>query len=173
MFKFMDMFAFKGKEERMNGLKTLMIGGTFIMLLWVGLPFLVYKFIDPRLHFLKFNPMRWLGLALNTAGYILAVWCVMLFIKEGRGTPLPYAYPKQLVCTGPYRFVRNPMVIGTVLFLFGNAVFLGSAGIFIYTLCVCGVMHFFVLVEESSLSKRFGEVYDSYCRKTPRWWPKF
>lgn len=167
------MLNFGDKEERMNTLKTFMIGGAFIMFLWVGFPFLVYKFIDPWLSFFKINPVRWLGLVLNGAGYFLAVWCVMLFIKVGRGTPLPFAYPKQLVCIGPYRFVRNPMVLGTVLFLFGNAAFLGSAGIFIYTLCVFGIMHFFVLVEEGALSKRFGDAYASYCRKTPRWWPKF
>ncbi len=141
------------------------------MSLWIGLPFLIHKFADPHLVFLGIKPVRWFGAVLNGLGYLLAVWCVMLFIKEGQGTPLPFAHPKKLVVIGPYRFVRNPMVLGTVLFLFGNSILLGSAGILIYAMFIFLIMHFFVLVEEKSLAQRFGAEYVSYCQKTPRWWP--
>ncbi|HAJ57738.1 MAG TPA: isoprenylcysteine carboxyl methyltransferase [Candidatus Omnitrophica bacterium] len=167
------MINIKDKQERENTLKTFFIGGSFIMSIWIGLPFLIRKFVDPHLDFLGVKPVRWLGVIFNGLGYALAVWCVMLFIKEGKGTPLPFAHPKRLVLTGPYRFVRNPMVLGTVLFLLGNSILLGSAGIFIYAAVIFLIMHFFVLVEERSLARRFGAEYSSYRKNIPRWLPKF
>lgn len=167
------MINIKDKREREDTLKTFFIGGTFIMSIWIVFPFLIRKFVDPHFAFLGLSPVRWLGIILNILGYSLAVWCVMLFIKEGKGTPLPFAPPKRLVLTGPYRFVRNPMVIGTVLFLLGNAILLGSAGIFIYTVIIFLIMHFFVLVEERSLVRRFGAEYTSYLKDIPRWLPRF
>ncbi|MBI5873796.1 MAG: isoprenylcysteine carboxylmethyltransferase family protein [Candidatus Omnitrophica bacterium] len=167
------MINIKDKQERANALKTFFIGGTFIMCIWIGFPYLIHKFVDSYLVFLGAKPVRWLGAILNCLGYALAVWCVMLFIKEGKGTPLPFAHPKKLVIKGPYRFVRNPMVLGTVLFLFGNSVLLGSVGIFIYAVIIFIIMHLFVLIEEGALTRRFGDEYVSYLQKTPRWLPKF
>lgn len=167
------MFNFKDREERTNTLKTFLIGGSFIMTLWIVLPFLIHKFLDPHLAFAGVKPVRWLGTLISGSGYLLAVWCVMLFIKVGRGTPMPFAHPKNLVIRGPYRFVRNPMVLGTVFFLLGDAVLLGSVGVFIYAVLVFVIMHFFILIEERSLARRFGPEYSSYLQKTPRWWPRF
>ncbi len=163
------MFDLKDREDRNNTLKTFIIGGTFIMCLWIGIPFLINKFIDPVLNFFSFKPVRWLGTLISTLGYCLAVWCVMLCIKQGKGTPLPYLGPKKLLVTGPYQYIRNPMVLGTVLFLVGDAIFLGSMGVLIYSLLVLVIMHLFILVEEKSLSSRFGLEYDSYCKKVRRW----
>lgn len=143
------------------------------MCLWVLFPFLVHTFIDPLFGPYHPRPLIWLGGGLSTAGYILAVWCVMLFIEEGKGTPLPYAHPKNLVVIGPYRFMRNPMVLGTVLVLLGTGLAVGSTGILAYSLLLFLIMHFFVLIEEKSLGKRFGGSYTAYLEKTPRWWPRF
>ena len=167
------MINIKDREERNNALKTFFIGGTFIMCLWGGCPYLIHTFLDPSLPKFSFPGLRWLGGIFIALGYSLAVWCVMLFIKEGKGTPLPFAYPKRLVVVGPYKFVRNPMVIGTVLFLLGDAIALESLGIFVYCLSVFFIMHVFVLVEERALAARFGSAYAVYLQKTPRWLPKF
>jgi protein-S-isoprenylcysteine O-methyltransferase Ste14 len=166
------MINIKDPEERNNTLKTFFIGGSFIMCLWIVAPYLIHRFWDPRWPAMPVSAWRWVGVVLSTAGYAIAVWCVMLFIKVGKGTPLPFAYPRQLVLVGPYRFVRNPMVLGTVLFLLGDAVLLASYAVLTYAVLVFIVMHFFVLIEERSLCRRFGEAYRAYFAKTPRWWPK-
>jgi len=150
---------FKNKEERGNALKTFLIGGSFIMCLWAFFPYLIKTFIDPHLGKASFGLLHWLGGVFSVLGYCLAVWCVMLFIKEGNGTPLPYIHPKRLVESGPYKFVRNPMVLGTVLFLFGSAIIFKSYGILTYAFLMFFIMHFFVLVEEKALKKRFGDTY--------------
>ncbi len=166
------MINIKDREERNNTLKTFFIGGSFIMCLWIGGPYLIHRFIDPHYPVMPVSAWRWAGVVLSGAGYALAVWCVMLFIKVGKGTPLPFAHPRELVLVGPYRFVRNPMVLGTVLFLVGDALLLASYAVLAYAILVFIAMHFFVLIEERSLARRFGQAYRAYLAKTPRWWPK-
>lgn len=165
------MFNLKSREDMINTAKTFIVGGSFIMCLWVLFPFLIRTFLDPVLGGFRMGSLRWIGGSVAALGYVLAVWCVMLFINKGKGTPLPFAYPKQLVVCGPYKFVRNPMVVGTVLFLIGSSLLFGSYGIFIYAILIFLVMHHFILIEEKSLEKRFGVDYVFYFQKTPRWFP--
>ncbi len=44
-------------------------------------------------------------------------WSVLNFIRV-KGTPVPFNPPPQLVATGPYRYVRNPMLSGVFALLF-------------------------------------------------------
>ncbi|MGE5279931.1 MAG: methyltransferase family protein [Deltaproteobacteria bacterium] len=166
------MLNLKDDRERRRTLLTFTVGGSFIMGLWVGLPYAIHRFVDPDIGVFAPGPWRWVGGACVAAGYALAVWCVMLFIHVGEGTPLPFAGPRRLVIAGPYRVVRNPMVLGTVLFLLGDGLAMGSRGILYYACLVFFVMHLFVLLEERSLERRFGAAYHAYRRQTPRWWPK-
>ena len=166
------MINLKDAGERNRALLTFTVGGIFIMSLWVGGPYLIRTFCDPAIGSFAPGVWRWAGALFVALGYALAVWCVMLFIRVGEGTPLPFARPQRLVIVGPYRCVRNPMVLGTVLFLFGNGLVLGSYGVLVYASLVFLVMHLFVLVEERSLARRFGAAYLTYQSRTPRWWPK-
>ena len=43
------------------------------------------------------------------------LWCFWDFTFKGRGTPLPLDPPKELVATGPYRYVRNPIYVGVLV----------------------------------------------------------
>jgi len=158
--------------ERNRTLLTFTVGGTFIMCLWMLGPYLIHRFCDPYMGTFSLGAWRWVGGVFVALGYVIAVWCVMLFIRVGEGTPLPFAHPRRLVIVGPYRYVRNPMVLGTVLFLFGNGLVLGSNGILIYAVLVFLAMHLFVLIEEHSLARRFGAAYLTYRDQTPRWWPR-
>ncbi len=166
------MIDLKDVQERNRALLTFTVGGTFIMCLWMVGPYLIHRFWDPSFGAFSPGAWRWVGGTFVALGYLLAVWCVMLFIRIGKGTPLPFAHPQRLVIVGPYRYVRNPMVLGTVLFLLGNGLVLGSYGVLVYAALIFLVMHLFVLVEERSLSRRFGDAYLIYWRQTPRWWPR-
>ena len=51
---------------------------------------------------------------LYPVGGIIYLCCVWDFAHFGRGTPAPIDAPKQLVVSGLYRYVRNPMYVGVL-----------------------------------------------------------
>lgn len=112
------------------------------------------------------------GQALNTLGWLcfltyaaIRVWAT-LFIG-GRKNDV-------LQVDGPYSICRNPLYVGSTFFALSIAFFLKSltfggallVAFFYYWL-------FVVPAEEKFLEGRFGEVFRDYCRRTPRFWPRF
>ncbi len=74
-----------------------------------------------------------------------------------------------LVKTGPYRYSRNPQVIGWGLALLGAAVAGRSAGALVSAAGFFLVHGRYFDVEERHLERVFGEEYRRYLEKTPRW----
>jgi len=113
------------------------------------------------------------GALLLAAGLGFFLASLRRFAGEGEGTLAPWDPPRRLVVRGPYRYVRNPMISGVVLFLFGEAAVLLSlphaawAALF---LVINGV--YIPLVEEPQLRRRFGESYREYARHVPRVIPR-
>ena len=92
--------------------------------------------------------------------------------SAGQGMPAPFDPPRELVVKGLYRFVRNPMYLGDVLVLSGEALLFGSAALLSYALLMLGVFHLFVTwYEEPALRRSFGTSYERYCKAVPRWIP--
>ena len=104
----------------------------------------------------------------------LGVWTVsvVLFARIGRGTLAPWDPTQRLVVAGPYHHVRNPMITGVLAMLAGEAALFGSLRILVWT-GVFFVLNavWFRLVEEPGMRARFGEEYEEYARRTPRWIP--
>ena len=126
--------------------------------------------------------MGWRGPRIPRAGqFVLALgaalmlWCFVLFLRVGKGSPHPFvAKTKHLVTAGPYRYVRNPMMWGVGVVLVGLALWLGSLGLwFGLAAFVLFVTLFVRLYEEPDMERRFGEEYREYCGRVPRWWPRF
>jgi protein-S-isoprenylcysteine O-methyltransferase Ste14 len=112
------------------------------------------------------------GQLLNTLGWLsfltyaaIRIWAT-LFIG-GRKNDV-------LQVDGPYSICRNPLYFGSTCFALSIAFFLKSATfggallvvLLYYRLCV-------VPAEEKFLEGRFGEVFRDYCRRSPRFWPRF
>ena len=107
------------------------------------------------------------------AGLLLAVTTVRLFPKLGNGTPAPWDPTTIMIVTGPYAYVRNPMITGVVLILISEALMLGSLAIGIWAVVFLIInMFYFPLSEEPGLRKRFGKEYDEYCKNVPRYIPR-
>jgi len=114
------------------------------------------------------------SLPLLGGGTLLWLWSVLHFAKA-KGTPVPVSPPPSLVDTGPYRYVRNPMLSGVFLLLFGIAFLTGSPSllfVFAPAFMGCSILEF-KLIEEPELEKRLGETYLDYKRRTPLLVPKF
>jgi protein-S-isoprenylcysteine O-methyltransferase Ste14 len=115
---------------------------------------------------------RWLGLLPISVGVAMVVWCIWDFTVFGRGTLAPVDPPRQLVVRGPYRCVRNPMYVGVVSILLGEALLFQSFPLVVYTIFFFVAAHcFVVLYEEPVLRRKFGESYAAYCHRVHRWWP--
>ena len=115
---------------------------------------------------------RHLGLAPIVLVVVIFIICSGSFVFVGKGTPIPFTPTKELIVTGIYRFVRNPLYIAGVLVLVGEAILFQSLGIFIYCLITFGVFNVVVRIEETRLAEKFGVKYEQYCKSVPRWIPR-
>lgn len=113
------------------------------------------------------------SLPLLVYGAFLWLWSALHFARA-KGTPVPVSPPAELVDTGPYAYVRNPMLSGVFLILFGVAFLIGSSSllcVFAPVFIACSILEF-KLIEEPELEKRLGERYRDYKRRTPLLIPK-
>ena len=111
-------------------------------------------------------------IVIGTAIYLYtAFWG---FALRGRGTPAPIAPTKKLVVEGLHRYVRNPMYIGVATIVLGQAVLFQSWHVLQYLAIVLVIIQFFVLFyEEPTLARQFGQEYEEYKKRVPRWIPRF
>jgi len=117
---------------------------------------------------------RWIGLVPLVAGACTYFKCAWDFAVTGLGTPAPMDMPRRLVAKGLYRFLRNPMYMGVASFVVGQAILFGSVAVGVYIVCVWLICHLFVVFyEEPTLRRKFGAEYEEYCRRVPRWFPRF
>jgi protein-S-isoprenylcysteine O-methyltransferase Ste14 len=106
-------------------------------------------------------------------GLTLFVSSLYNFATRGRGTLAPWDPPKNLVVTGPYRYVRNPMISGVVFILAGEAFLLASRPHAMWALIFTIINLIYIpLLEEPMLEQRFGDDYREYCRHVPRILPR-
>ena len=109
------------------------------------------------------SPVPWtlrhtIALVPLTVGLVVYARCVWEFATRGHGIPAPIDHPKQLVVTGLYRYVRNPMYVGVLLVLLGEALFFGSLSFLEYTFIWFAFVHLAVLIyEEPNLRRKFGD----------------
>jgi protein-S-isoprenylcysteine O-methyltransferase Ste14 len=119
------------------------------------------------------RPPAVVGIPLITAGVLLVISTVALFVTVGRGTLAPWDPTTRLVVEGPYRYVRNPMISGVLFTLLGEAACFASFPLLTWFAAVLGVNAvYFPLVEERGLRRRFGAEYDEYAANVPRWIPR-
>jgi protein-S-isoprenylcysteine O-methyltransferase Ste14 len=108
--------------------------------------------------------------ALGLAGYLV---CSMWLVIVGKGPFVEFDPPTQFVATGPYRWMRNPVAALLIMTVLGEAVYFGSPGIATLVLISPLLAHLQVTrIEEPRLRARFGEPYEDYCRRVPRWLPR-
>ena len=113
---------------------------------------------------------HYLGLVLITLGAAIYGWCAWDFTFSGKGTPAPIDPPKELVVRGLYRYTRNPMYVGVLTVLLGEVLWFGSWLLAIYAGAVALLFHLFItFYEEPVLQRNFGDAYQRYRAKVPRW----
>lgn len=118
-------------------------------------------------------PGRVAGGVLLTAGAAVLIDSFRRFVFEGHGTPAPVAPTRELVVSGLYRYVRNPMYVAVVSAIVGQALLFGSIRLLAYAAIVWLMFHTFVtFYEEPVLRRKFGQSYNEYRANVPRWRPR-
>jgi protein-S-isoprenylcysteine O-methyltransferase Ste14 len=114
-----------------------------------------------------------IGLLLLVSGALLCGWCVLRFWKA-RGTPVPFNPPKELIVSGPYLWMRNPMVTGVFMCLFGLGFIMHSMSLALVWTPAYILAHVVELkrVEEPELERRFGTSYKEYRESVPMFIPR-
>ena len=107
-------------------------------------------------------------------GMFLAIWSVRTFYtKGGEGTPGPWRPVSNLIISGPYRYVRNPMLLGVFfLLLFESILFTAAPLFFWFIVFFVANIIYFKYYEEKELIKRFGTEYEDYKNKVSMLIPK-
>jgi protein-S-isoprenylcysteine O-methyltransferase Ste14 len=114
-----------------------------------------------------------LGGFLIAVGLVLGIATVPLFLRQKRGTVMPWEPAGELIVEGVYRHVRNPMHTGVFCILFGEGLILRSATMLaVATVATFVHLLYIPLSEERDLERRFGEAYRVYIRNVPRWIPR-
>lgn len=113
------------------------------------------------------------GLVFLAAGLALTISTINLFIIVGEGTLAPWDPTQTLVVSGPYRYVRNPMISGVVFILIAEAILLGGWPLWVWALLFfLSNLIYVPLFEEKELVERFGEEYRNYEQNVPAWIPR-
>ncbi|HEV2115754.1 MAG TPA: isoprenylcysteine carboxylmethyltransferase family protein [Terriglobales bacterium] len=119
--------------------------------------------------------LRWLAVVPFLAGIPWLAWSIYWQHRKGEGTPLPLVPTRVLLCDGPYRFTRNPMALGAILWLAGWALLANSpsalfGGVGIFALLV---LSWDKWIEERELLWKHGTAYEQYRRQIPFLVPRF
>jgi protein-S-isoprenylcysteine O-methyltransferase Ste14 len=160
----------KRRREFLTPLGFLIFGSTLAVVIvggqytdrWLGLPTLMPGIVGAVV-----------GVLFLTAGASLCGWCVARFLKA-RGTPVPLNPPDELIVSGPYAWVRNPMLTGVFGALVGLGLLLHSVGIALIWTPAYALVHMAELkwVEEPELARRFGSAYADYRARVPMFIPR-
>jgi protein-S-isoprenylcysteine O-methyltransferase Ste14 len=109
------------------------------------------------------------GGAIALIGFTLMAVSVRQFRQAGTSV-IPGEPSAVLLESGPYRFTRNPIYIGFVIFYFGLAIMLTSAWMLLLLIPVLIILQRGVVErEEAYLQAKFGEAYRKYLARVPRW----
>lgn len=92
-------------------------------------------------------------------------------IKTLSGLPeiAPDRYPRKLITDGIYSRVRHPRYVQFLVALMGYALIANHLASYIVVALWLPAIHLIVLLEEKELRDHFGEDYENYCRRVPRY----
>ncbi len=148
----------------------------FVLFIGPGLvagivPWLITRW-DVRDPLFDISASRPVGVLLIAGGAAVMLESVVRFVRRGRGTLVPTAPTQDLVISGLYRFVRNPMYVGVLAVVAGEALLFASPWLLSWAVLLAIVFHLFVVAyEEPTLRRAYGHDYDQFCAQVPRWLP--
>lgn len=112
--------------------------------------------------------IAWVGFAMLSVGFAMAIVTHHQMHDHWR-SGIDDDYQGALVTTGLFAFSRNPAFIGVAMAQIGF--FLALPSVF-SLICMCvglTALRIQTYLEESHLTRQFGNEYKLYCQSVPRW----
>ncbi len=166
-FAFWFLYGARGKS-RIEQRESLASRMSYLAILGLAISLIVF---DP----LVYGPLLWrvlpqtivvdlIGMALLMIGLAFAVWA-RLHLRRYWSARITLAEDHQLIQTGPYRLVRNPIYLGGLVAVVGTAIVIGQVrGVLAIVLVLVAFLRK-IQLEERWLAERFGEAYTEYHKK--------
>jgi protein-S-isoprenylcysteine O-methyltransferase Ste14 len=111
------------------------------------------------------------GVPLLVWGYLQYLWVGSYRLPRAGGTAGMEVPPERIITQGPYRFTRNPMYLGHLIFLLGLALTFWSSLALVILVGRAYWFHQRVLHDEARLEAMFGAEYAAYRTRVKRWIP--
>jgi protein-S-isoprenylcysteine O-methyltransferase Ste14 len=105
-----------------------------------------------------------IGVPLFVLGLALAVWA-RIYLGRNWGSPMSEKHDPELITTGPYRWIRNPIYSGIILAMVGTAIAISLQWLVIAVL-LGGFFVYSAVMEQRFLESRFPETYPPYKQST-------
>ncbi|MFW9794660.1 MAG: methyltransferase family protein [Candidatus Thorarchaeota archaeon] len=127
-------------------------------LTWIVGGFIISLFVP-----INFGILFYIGLPISIVGMIIGIFALYSF-----------AHNSGLTTARIHRYSRNPIYLGWTVFFLGLTLIGWSESIwsimfFLYFLVTIPYLHWTVLLEENFLASKYGESYQEYVEKTPRY----
>ena len=125
----------------------------------------------------SFEASEWLwvtGGLLMAVGLTLSIWSIVHMRRVGKGNPFDAfghevaPRTRHLMTDGPYRYSRNPMLLGVFVLLLGVVGIMHTWQAALIYVAFVAIMLCQVASEEKRLAKDFGDEYAEYCKHTRR-----
>jgi protein-S-isoprenylcysteine O-methyltransferase Ste14 len=111
------------------------------------------------------------GVPLLAWGYLQYLLVGRYRLRIGGGGPGMAAAPQRIVAQGPYRYTRNPMYLGHLIFMLGlSLTFWSWFALALVALRAAWFQHR-VKGDEARLEAKFGAEYAAYRARVKRWIP--
>lgn len=125
-----------------------------------------------------FNLLLGVAIALAVCGAALRTWGSAYLgadvVQDGAMhtavSPTPFAGPPTpgLVADGPYRHLRNPLYVGTILHTLALSLLMPRSGAIFAIAAIVVLQVRLILGEEAFLAEKLGATYTAYCKLVPR-----
>ena len=119
---------------------------------------LLWRFIQDSL------VVRVIGLVILVIGLGFAVWA-RIHLGRYWSARITLVQGHQLIQTGPYRLVRNPIYFGALAAVFGTALIIGEIRALLALILVLAAFLLKISQEEKWLRERFGPEFIEYQKK--------
>jgi len=137
----------------------------YLLVLSTGI---IVSYFFPQ-HFINFSIAMPIGIIFSITGITTLILAATLF-RKNKNPVNPSGSTQLIICSGIYKYTRNPMYLSLTLIFIGISIITNSWFSFVLLLpllliCQKGIIE----REEKYLTRKFGDEYLKYKAKVRRW----